>query len=56
MKVKRNLNVIPSEYYDSIIFREKDLEKIKANDFINELIDMALNYHVYNKVDTKEDK
>lgn len=48
--------ITPSEYYDSIIFQERDKKKIYANDFINELIDMALNFYVNQNIAIKEDE
>ncbi|MCR6112647.1 hypothetical protein HXA35_20120 [Bacillus sp. A301a_S52] len=41
MKTQKTLIIDPTKYYDSIIFKERDTEKIKANDFLNELMDMA---------------
>ncbi|NRG47952.1 hypothetical protein HRF87_24840 [Bacillus sp. CRN 9] len=45
MNSKQSIIIDPSKYYESIIFKEKDSKKILANDFINELIDIALNFH-----------
>ncbi len=45
MNSKQAIIIDPSKYYESIIFKEKDSKKILANDFINELIDIALNFH-----------
>ena len=38
--------VDPQKYYESIIFKEENSAKTKASDFINELIDMALKFHL----------
>lgn len=38
--------VDPQKYYESIIFKEENTAKTKVSDFINELIDMALKFHL----------
>ncbi|WP_110928072.1 hypothetical protein [Bacillus massiliglaciei] len=54
MNNKKSIIIDPSKYYESIIFKERDSKKILANDFINELIDLALNFH-YQKLQSGEE-
>lgn len=56
MKAKEDIIIVPTEYYDSIIFKEKNPKKVYANDFINELIDMALHFHCNTENKIKEEE
>ena len=56
MKTQKSPIIDPKKFYDNIIFKERDTEKINAHDFINELVDMAFKFQPNNQTQqpTKE--